>query len=315
MNYFPALFVLCVASTLVPALAQVDERMVTLLKKTIELGKYKKDVTDRDMYKNWDEFNNKMETFRQKFNQSICTKPEKLESLRAKMGELVKEVMAAWQAKQEQLRDLSDVLNNVKYSGTGLARGNDGLKDSCKGLEEYIEKANATAQEEMEDLDQHVDEVDQLRIQLDTHPCPCTWGSWSDWTQCSTTCETGVMTRNRTMEKAATNGGPECQGEPTVQKMCNEDLCCPVDCQWGPWQHWPACPSGCDQSRTRRRIKEVEEACNGIPCTGASIQTEDCSREGELEQANKKLQFKLEECQHPEFNEFTTLSTITSTAP
>jgi len=306
MKYILAIFVICVVKNFEPALATVDdERMVTLLEKTIELGKYKKDVTDRDMYRDWEEFTNQMEKFKQQFNQSICTEPEKLESLRAKMEELVKEVQSAWRAKQEQLKDLSDVLNNVKYSETGLATGNDGLKDSCKGLEEYIEKANKTAQEENEDLDDHIDEVEKLRIMLDTHPCPCTWGPWSDWTQCSTTCETGVMTRDRKIERAATNGGEECTGDTNVQKMCNEDVCCPVDCQWGPWQHWPACPSGCGQVRTRQRIKEVEDECNGIPCTGTNFQSEDCSREGELEQANKKLMHRLEECQHPEFNQLT----------
>merc|ERR1712136_143054 len=119
------------------------------------------------MYRDWEEFTNQMEKFKQQFNQSICTEPEKLESLRAKMEELVKEVQSAWRAKQEQLKDLSDVLNNVKYSETGLATGNDGLKDSCKGLEEYIEKANKTAQEENEDLDDHIDEVEKLRTMLD----------------------------------------------------------------------------------------------------------------------------------------------------
>ena len=52
------------------------------------------------------------------------------------------------QLKQDQLNELKKVLHDEEWTDTGLSTGNDKVDDECKGLDEYIKKANETATEE-----------------------------------------------------------------------------------------------------------------------------------------------------------------------
>jgi hypothetical protein len=47
---------------------------------------------------------------------------------------------------------------------------------------------------------------------------------WSNWTECTKTCGTGVQTRNRTCT-GPFNGGAECDGDADAKRDCNENLC------------------------------------------------------------------------------------------
>lgn len=65
----------------------------------------------------------------------------------------------------------------------------------------------------------------------------CVWSTWSDWTKCSTICETTTQTRRRRITKKAEYGGEECDGS------FIEERDCPIECE--------ECPPG----------KENKERC------------------------------------------------------
>ena len=129
------------------------------------------------------------------------------------------------QLKQDQLNELKKVLHDEEWTDTGLSTGNDKVDDECKGLDEYIKKANETATEEDEEIKEHIKEVEDAKEKMNSHPCPCVWGPWSDWTECSKTCEAGSRHRERQIEKEAVNNGTECTGEELEEEVCN-DICC-----------------------------------------------------------------------------------------
>ena len=47
---------------------------------------------------------------------------------------------------------------------------------------------------------------------------------WSDWSECSVTCEDGIEFRNRTCEGTA-YGGNYCSGPPEETRVCSLDYC------------------------------------------------------------------------------------------
>ena len=59
----------------------------------------------------------------------------------------------------------------------------------------------------------------------DACPIDCTFTPWSDWTDCSVTCNGGVTIRSRTEDVAAQNGGAECEGPLEQTESCNTDSC------------------------------------------------------------------------------------------
>ena len=52
----------------------------------------------------------------------------------------------------------------------------------------------------------------------------CQWQTWSNWDQCSKSCNNGTTTRIRKIIKEASNGGL-CPGQGTETKSCNEQGC------------------------------------------------------------------------------------------
>ena len=128
--------------------------------------------------------------------------------------------------KQKQLEELKKILHDENFTDTGLTTGNDKVQDECEGLDEYIKKANETATDEEEEIKEHIKEVEDAKEKMDKHPCPCVWSEWEDWSECSTTCEAGTHHRQRQVETKARNNGPECQGPPQEEEVCNEDVCC-----------------------------------------------------------------------------------------
>ena len=116
-------------------------------------------------------------------------------------------------------------MEHEQFTETGLNNGNDGVQDPCKGLDEYIKKANETTTDEEEEIEDHQKEVGDFKKKMDEHPCPCVWGEWSDWSECSKTCESGSRKRDRLVEKEAINNGDQCEGEAEEEEVCN-DVCC-----------------------------------------------------------------------------------------
>jgi len=284
------------------------------LNKNIEFGKSKSAASDRDMHQLWDEYRQQKNMFELLFDKFICTSPEKLRTVHDEMQRLSKKVELAWWLKQDQLQQLKEILVNENYTDTGLATGNDKVADACKGLNEYIDMANTTAHEEKIELDQHLKEVVDFEIKMDTHPCPCVWGQWEEWSGCTTTCGAGKRYRERVVETLAINNGTDCQGEMEEDEECNEDICCPVDCVWGQWEEWAACPSGCPpQEKIRIRSKAVLVACNGNDCLGDDFEEKSCSREEELLAQVSQLEMDIHTCENPSvFQEATNVQTAQS---
>ena len=52
----------------------------------------------------------------------------------------------------------------------------------------------------------------------------CTWDAWSEWTQCSKSCDNGI--RERTREKLVVEvGGGTCSGQPRESESCKLEFC------------------------------------------------------------------------------------------
>jgi hypothetical protein len=108
-------------------------------------------------------------------------------------------------------------------------------------------------------------------------PCPvnCSWNTWSDWSNCSLPCGSGVQQRSRT-QNPEINGGAPCDGNSVEYSSCNTNPC-PIDCVWDNWQPWTDCSAPCAGKRNRTRSKFQPELYGGKPCSGVSVQSEPCN--------------------------------------
>jgi len=273
---------------------------VLAMNRNIELGQSKDAETTRDLHQWWEEFREQKQLFESLFDEKICTAPEELQAIHEKMKNLYEKMKIAWELKQEQLTEIKTIIYHVNYTDTGIANGtgDESVDDACEDMIDYVENTNKTAFEEKEELDEHQEEIDDFTFKMDMHPCPCVWGEWEEWSSCTTTCEAGTTVRERPVEKAAVNNGTECEGESLEEESCNEDVCCPVDCVWGEWEDWQACPSGCQpQEKIRTRQHLTPASCNGKECEGVDFEEMSCSREAELEAKVADLRSELQECQ------------------
>lgn len=112
-----------------------------------------------------------------------------------------------------------------------------------------------------------------------TQACPrdCKWGEWSQWTECSKKCGGGKTKRFRDIAVARKNGGAQCPGLSNQESDCNMNEC-PVNCQWGDWADWSACPTTCGSPmRLKTRPKKIQERSGGEPCDGNATEMERCS--------------------------------------
>merc|ERR1712029_155578 len=275
------------------------------LKGIIEKGKFEKDATDRELYQYWGDFRDQEKIFNENFDRWICTVNEtELTAIHSEMDRLVQKALGALDSKQMQLKELHSILHHENYTETALAKGKDNITEECEALDKYITKANQTAQEEKKELDVHELDVIVYKEKIDNYTCPCLWATWSEWSACSKTCEAGTKSRTRNVETNVRN--VPCIGGSSANVTCN-DVCCPVDCDWGAWEAWSACPSGCPlggglQNKTRTRTKSVEAFCNGNDCQGEVFEKEPCSREEEVVKEHSVVlkecdQYKLEKNQ------------------
>nr|XP_022294190.1 A disintegrin and metalloproteinase with thrombospondin motifs adt-1-like [Crassostrea virginica] len=134
--------------------------------------------------------------------------------------------------------------------------------------------------------------------------CPVngSWSGWSDWSLCSVTCDSGVITRTRSCtHPSPVFGGQNCSGEDTDTQPCNRTTCpsacqdhdsscsilakylclpenpqgqlmcpmtcgtCKVDGGWGSWGTWGACSATCGDLSVRKRVRNCD---NPVPQYG-----------------------------------------------
>jgi len=275
---------------------------VLVINRDIGLSQTKDAETNRNLHLWWDEFRAQQALWDSQFDEKICTVPEELEELHAEMVHLHGKMQVAWDLKQEQLMEIKAILYHINYADTGLANvrsltGDELVDSSCEDIADYVENANLTAMDEKDKLLQNNQEIEDMGHKMDTHPCPCVWDEWGEWTTCTTTCEAGTTVRERPVKKEAINNGTECHGDSLETDICNDEVCCPVDCVWREWGEWQNCPSGCGAQKLRTRTVLIPAFCNGDECEGPDFEEMPCSREAELAAKAAELEHALEECQ------------------
>jgi len=105
----------------------------------------------------------------------------------------------------------------------------------------------------------------------------CAWAEWTNWTECSKSCETGLTQRTRAHSINVSQGGAECVGVAQEETACNTHGCA-QDCQWGPWSKWTPCSKQCGGGSTKRFRDVVSVRKNyGLACEGEDQQEELCN--------------------------------------
>ncbi|PIK58828.1 hypothetical protein BSL78_04287 [Apostichopus japonicus] len=102
------------------------------------------------------------------------------------------------------------------------------------------------------------------------------WSEFSEWGQCSVTCEEGLQTRTRTCtDPPPAHGGADCVGRATEEAICLEGPC-PIHGGWGDWGAAGDCQATCQTARVpvykaqQRPCNNPEPAHGGNFCEGPS---------------------------------------------
>ncbi|CAE7263303.1 SSPO [Symbiodinium pilosum] len=99
-------------------------------------------------------------------------------------------------------------------------------------------------------------------------PIDCIWSFWTQWSDCSKSCDLGSTSRSRSRAVTEQFGGLPCPGVAHQEEECNREGCA-VDCEWGPWSRWTACSARCDDGLSKRfRDVLVPPKNDGLPCIG-----------------------------------------------
>jgi len=85
-------------------------------------------------------------------------------------------------------------------------------------------------------------------------PVDCKVDDWTAWSDCTASCNGGVMTRSRDKTVEPENGGDPCP-EQKEARECNS-FACNADCVLADWGQWSSCSKACN-SGTQERTKEI----------------------------------------------------------
>ena len=99
----------------------------------------------------------------------------------------------------------------------------------------------------------------------------CLLGSWTKWSECSSSCGGGVELRTRQILVVAAHGGVACNTSDLLQSTACEEVPCPIHCVWGHWSEWSTCTKECEGGVTYRHRSEVIVAeYGGKQCEGSA---------------------------------------------
>lgn len=103
------------------------------------------------------------------------------------------------------------------------------------------------------------------------------WTEWTEFSDCSTTCDNGTQTRTRTCTNPVPQyNGSDCDGHHQESIPCFLRHC-PVDCRWLPWTDWGVCTHECGGGIQGRSREFQVEMYGGAPCFGASYEEQPCN--------------------------------------
>jgi len=119
----------------------------------------------------------------------------------------------------------------------------------------------------------------------DHSPVDCALDSWTEWSQCTKTCETGSRTRSREVKAYPLNGGKLCGEEDLAEvEPCNEQPCKTVvkkDGEWDSWGEWSTCTVTCGGGYSSRERKMKSYAENGgVQPDGEFQEFKKCNEQG-----------------------------------
>jgi len=115
---------------------------------------------------------------------------------------------------------------------------------------------------------------------LEICPLDCQWGDWSEWGNCSRTCDSGAQLRNRSIVSPKQGEGGDCDGHFEENRPCSQEAC-PRDCMLHDWQEWSECSASCGPGGRRKRIRDAEsEIEGGRPCNESFEDVEVCGLAG-----------------------------------
>ena len=143
--------------------------------------------------------------------------------------------------------------------------------------------------------------------QCNTHHCPINGGytQWTEFSECTKSCENGTKTRTRNCSNPAPqHGGKNCSslGSNTELQQCNTHHC-PINGAYTPWTEFSECTKSCENgTKTRtRNCSNPEPQHGGKNCShlGVSVEVQRC--------------FLLKCPVHGGFTEWTTFSACSRT--
>jgi len=168
------------------------------------------------------------------------------------------------------------VIVRLHFNETCCSAG--GVPEECMGLcREKVEDRSLFDEERnvkmVMPVDRCVEHRDTIRACMiaEVH---CEWHDWQ-LGECSQTCGGGTRMNTRTKKTEEQNGGT-CEGEATMEDVCNTQVCPPIHCVWNDWvtgECSDTCGSG---TRKNTRTKLVTEE-NGGTCTGPPTEIEECN--------------------------------------
>lgn len=130
--------------------------------------------------------------------------------------------------------------------------------------------------------------ADMKQVEACPHnpPCEaedCVWGTWTEWSECSRTCDGGQKLRNRTVLQAPSKSGKACHALESVNEIatCGTASCASSSCHDGVWHDWGAwgqCSRACAGGlKWRHRKVAVEAAACGEPAVGPAMEASRCN--------------------------------------
>jgi len=121
---------------------------------------------------------------------------------------------------------------------------------------------------------------------FDNPPCDaqdCEWGMWTQWSECSKTCDGGQRSRHRSVFLPNSGSGRQCEAMDSVNEIdsCGTKPCSSVACEdglWHDWGEWGQCSRACGGGmRWRHRKIAMEASSCGSPAVGEATEEKACN--------------------------------------